>query len=89
MCVSIIITLLPTVTCVCMYVCIYMYANIATPLNDCDYIRAVILLLIMKYFVLKIVSYSHTTTPGNLLSSPHKEIHSQNTLTNCASSSED
>ena len=41
-------------------VCMCMYANIA----ECLQLhKAVIFLLIMKYFVLKIVSHSHTTTP--------------------------
>ena len=53
--------------CVCMCMC----ANIA----ECLQLhKAVILLLIMKYFALKIVSYSHTTTLCNLLSSPLKKI---------------
>ena len=40
--------------------------------------KALILLLIMKHFVLKIVSYSHTTTPRNIINkqsaanAPHK-----------------
>ena len=62
-------------------VCVmYMYANTAEWLQ---LHKAVILLLVIKYFVLKIVSYSHTTTPYNLLSSPHKESPSQDTPTNC------
>ena len=52
--------------------CIYMCANTAERLR---LHKAVILLLIMLYVVLKIV-YSQTTTPCNLLSSPHKENHS-------------
>ena len=54
-------------------VCLCMYANIA----ECLQLhKAVILQLIMRYFVLKIVSYSHATTQCNLLSSPLKENHS-------------
>ena len=62
------------------YLCAYVCICMLTPLNDCDY-KAVILLLIMKYFVLKMISYSHTTAPCNLLSSPLKENHSQDTHT--------
>ena len=51
-------------------VCVYMYANTAERLR---LHKAVISLLIMKYFVLKMILYSHTTTPCNLLSSPRKE----------------
>ena len=65
-------------------VCVYMYANTAEQLR---LHKAVIILLIMKYFVLKIVSYCRTTTPCNLLSSPLKENHSRDTLTNCVSNS--
>ena len=50
-------------------VCVYMYANTAKRLR---LHKTVILLLIMKYFVLKMISYSHTTAPWNLLSSPRK-----------------
>ena len=49
------------------YLCAYMYANTAERLRLYE---AVILLLIMKYFVIKMISYSHTTAPCNLLSSP-------------------
>ena len=56
--VCVIITLTSTAT------CISSYTNTAERLR---LHKAVILLLIMKYFVLKIVSYSHTTKPGNLL----------------------
>ena len=45
--------------------------------------KAVVLLLIMKYIVLN----SHTTTPCNILNNTHKENNSQDTLTNCVSSS--
>ena len=62
---------------VCMCVCpasslsrqqllVYMYANTAERLR---LHKTAILLLIMKYFVLKMISYSHTTAPCNLLSS--------------------
>ena len=54
----------------CVYVCVGMYANIA----ECLQLqKAVILLLIMKYFVLKMISYFHTTAPCNLLSSLRKK----------------
>ena len=47
-------------------VCVYMYVNTAERIQLQN---AVILLLIMLiYFVLKIVSYPHTTTPSNLIS---------------------
>ena len=46
------------------WVCMYMYVNAVERLR---LHKAVILLLIMKYFVLKIVSYSHKTTPCNLI----------------------
>ena len=65
-------------------VCMYMHANTAEGLR---LHKAVILLLIMKQFVLKIVPCSITTAPCNLLSSPHKENYSQDTLTNCVLSS--
>ena len=46
-------------------VCVCMYGNI----TECLQLhKSVILLLIMKYFVLKILSYSHTTTPCGHLS---------------------
>ena len=79
---------------VCMCVCVWhhhstidsylcVYANIA----ECLQLhKAVILLLIMKNFVLKVVLHSHTTTPCNFLSSPLKENHSQDTLTICINS---
>ena len=51
-------------------VCVYMYANTAERLRSH---KAVILLLIMKYFVLKMISYSHTTAPCNLFSSSRKK----------------
>ena len=51
-------------------VCVYMYVNTAERLR---LHKAVILLLIMKYFVLKMASNSHTTAPCNLLSSPCKK----------------
>ena len=50
-------------------VCVYMYANTAERLQ---LHKTVILLLIMKYFVLKI-SYCHTTAPCNLLCSSSKK----------------
>ena len=62
-CVSGIITLPSTATCV------RMYANTAERLR---LHKTVILLLIMKYFVLKLV-YFHTTTPCNPLSSHRKK----------------
>ena len=51
-------------------VCVYMYANTAEQLR---LHKTVILLLIMKYFVLKMILYSHTTAPCNLLSSSRKK----------------
>ena len=51
-------------------VCVYMYANTAEWLR---LHKAVILLLIMKYFVLKMISYSHTTAPCNFLSNSRKK----------------
>ena len=51
-------------------VCVYMYANTAEWLR---LHKTVILLLIMKYFVLKMISYSHTTALCNFLSSPRKK----------------
>ena len=73
-----------TVTCVCMYV------------NTAERLRlhkAVILLFIMKYLVLTIVSYSHTTTPCTLSIRsprivPHKENHPLDTFNNSVPSSE-
>ena len=47
----------------CVYVCSYMYVNIAERLW---LHKAVILLLIIKYFVLKIVSCFHTSTLCNI-----------------------
>ena len=64
----------PLLVCVCMY----MYDNTAERLR---LNKAVSLLLFMKYFILIIFSYSHTTTPCNIHSSPQKENYSQNTLT--------
>ena len=48
-------------TCVCMYV---YYVNTVERLR---LQKTVILLIIMKYFILKIVAYFHTTTPCNLI----------------------
>ena len=48
------------------YLCLCVFMYMLTPLNDCDYVRQVILVLIMKYFALTIVSYSHATTLSNL-----------------------
>ena len=45
-------------------VCMHMYVNITERLR---LHKAVTLLVIMKYFVLKTVSYSNTTTPYNLI----------------------
>ena len=57
------------------YLCVYVCACIPTSLNVCNYIRPLdcSLLLIMKYFVLKIV-YSHRTTPCNLSAAFSKKI---------------
>ena len=52
------------------YLCICSYTNTAEGLR---LHKAVTLLLIMKYFVLKMISYSHTTAPCNLLSNPRKK----------------
>ena len=52
-------------------VCICSYTNTAERLR---LHKAVILLFIIKYFVLKIALYYHTTTPDNLLCSPHKDM---------------
>ena len=70
--------------CLCVYICMHMYANTAKRLRV---YKAVILQLNMQYFALKIVSYSYATTKCNLLTSPHKENHLQDTLTNCVLSS--
>ena len=45
-------------------ICMYMHINTAKRLH---LHKAVILLLIMKYFVLKIASHFHTTTQCNLI----------------------
>ena len=50
--------------CVYVYICMYMYVNTVELLQ---LHKVIILLLMMKYFVLKIISYSHTTTPCNLI----------------------
>ena len=50
----------------CVCICMYMYVNTTERLR---FHKAVILLLIMKYFVLKTIFYSHTTTPCNLIKS--------------------
>ena len=82
-------------TCVCLWsslsrlqllvcVCMYMHANTAERLR---LHKAVMLLLIMKYFVLKIVSYSQITTSCTLFSSPHKKSLTGDTPTNCVSNS--
>ena len=47
-------------------VCVCMYMYVKTPERLRQHM-AVILLLIRKYFVLKVVSYFHTTTPCNLI----------------------
>ena len=62
----------------------YMYVNTAKRLR---LHKAFSLLLIMKYFVLKIVSHSYTITPCNLANNsppiaPHKQNHPQDSLTN-------
>ena len=46
------------------HVCMYMHVNTAERLG---LHKTVILLLIKQYIVLKIVSYSHKTTPCNLV----------------------
>ena len=54
----------PVYSYLCVFVCKYMHVNAAKRLQ---LHTAVILVLIVKYSVLKIVSYSHATTPCNLI----------------------